>query len=159
AEAWRRVLADADRIDGPPDDGNGEGGPVLLGGLGFSGTRPEAGDPWASFGASSLVLPTFGVTRHGSSATLTVALAADRSDDPDPGEVQAAWEAVARAAEDQHNDSLASSDPRDGAGTAAGALRPIEERPDRPDWERTVGLFAGAVGRGRIDKVVLARRL
>ena len=28
-----------------------------------------------------------------------------------------------------------------------------------PDWERTVGLFAGAVGRGRIDKVVLGRRL
>ena len=159
AEAWRGVLADADRIDGAPDDGDGEGGPVLLGGLGFSGVQPEAGDPWASFGASSLVLPTFGVTRHGSSATLTVALAADRSDDPDPGEVQAAWEAVARAAEDQSNGLSASSDARDGAGTAAGALRPIEERPDRPDWERTVGLFAGAVGRGRIDKVVLARRL
>ena len=28
-----------------------------------------------------------------------------------------------------------------------------------PTWERTVGMFAGAVGRGRIDKVVLARRV
>jgi isochorismate synthase len=43
--------------------------------------------------------------------------------------------------------------------SAAGVLHTIEERPDRPDWERTVGLFAGAVGRGRIDKVVLARRI
>jgi isochorismate synthase len=159
ADAWRGVLADAVHVDRAPDDGVGEGGPVLLGGLGFSGVKPEAGDPWSSFGASSLVLPTFGVTRHGSSATLTVAISADRSDDPEPGEVQAAWEAVARAAEDRSNGSSASSDARDGAGSTAGALRPIEERPDRPDWERTVGLFAGAVGRGRIDKVVLARRL
>jgi isochorismate synthase len=159
ANAWRGVLADAVRVNGAPDDGAGEGGPVLLGGLGFSGTQPETGDPWASFGASSLVLPTFGVTRHESSATLTMALAADRSDDPDPVEVQAAWQAVARAAEDGSNDSSASSHARDNGGTGAGALRPIEERPDRPDWERTVGLFAGAVGRGRIDKVVLARRL
>jgi isochorismate synthase len=33
------------------------------------------------------------------------------------------------------------------------------ERPDRAAWERIVGLFAGAVGRGRLDKVVLARRV
>ena len=158
ADAWREVLAEADTT-GAPDDGKADGGPVLLGGLGFSGLQPEAGDPWAPFGASSLVLPTFGVTRHGSSATLTVALAADRSDDPDPDEVQAAWTELARAAEGEANGSSASSDARDGAGGTAGALRPIEERPDRPDWERTVGLFAGAVGRGRIDKVVLARRL
>jgi isochorismate synthase len=162
ADAWREVLADAVGMDGGPDDDDGddgEGGPVLLGGLGFSGVKSEAGDPWASFGASSLVLPTFGVRRHGSSATLTVALAADRSDDPDPGEAQGAWEAITRAAEDQSKRSSATSDARDGADSTAGALRPIEERPDRPDWERTVGLFAGAVGRGRIDKVVLARRL
>ena len=33
------------------------------------------------------------------------------------------------------------------------------EQPDEALWYRTVGLFAGAVGRGRIDKVVLARRV
>lgn len=160
ADAWRAVLADAVRLDGGADIADGDGGPVLLGGLGFSGTKPEAGDPWSSLGASSLVLPTFGVTRRGSSAALTVALAADRSDDPEPGEVRAAWEAVAgAAAQGQPNGSSASSDPRDRAGRTTGVLRTIEERPDRPDWERTVGLFAGAVGRGRIDKVVLARRI
>ena len=35
----------------------------------------------------------------------------------------------------------------------------VGERPDAPAWGRAVGLFAGAVGRGRLDKVVLARRV
>jgi isochorismate synthase len=35
----------------------------------------------------------------------------------------------------------------------------VARRPDVEDWNRLVGLFAGAVGRGRIDKVVLARRV
>jgi isochorismate synthase len=35
----------------------------------------------------------------------------------------------------------------------------VDSRPDRATWDRTVGMFAGAVGRGRIDKVVLARRV
>ena len=35
----------------------------------------------------------------------------------------------------------------------------LGERPDRAAWDRLVGLFAGAVGRGRLDKVVLARRV
>jgi isochorismate synthase len=38
-------------------------------------------------------------------------------------------------------------------------LRIVDERPNEALWDRTVGLFAGAVGRGRIDKVVLARRV
>ena len=38
-------------------------------------------------------------------------------------------------------------------------LQIVDERPGRAGWERTVGLFAGAVGRGRIDKVVSARRV
>ena len=33
------------------------------------------------------------------------------------------------------------------------------EQPSREAWDRLVGMFAGAVGRGRIDKVVLARRV
>jgi isochorismate synthase len=33
------------------------------------------------------------------------------------------------------------------------------EQPDHDQWRRLVGLFSGAVGRGRIDKVVLARRV
>jgi isochorismate synthase len=38
-------------------------------------------------------------------------------------------------------------------------LATVSEQPDHDAWRRTVGLFSGAVGRGRIDKVVLARRV
>jgi isochorismate synthase len=46
-----------------------------------------------------------------------------------------------------------------GDDSAGSEPRVVEERPDRAAWERTVGQYAGAVGRGRIDKVVLARRV
>ena len=49
--------------------------------------------------------------------------------------------------------------PTGGPASTTGALEIVAERPDRAGWERTVGLFAGAVGRGRIDKAVLARRV
>ena len=38
-------------------------------------------------------------------------------------------------------------------------LRISEEQPTHDEWRRLVGMYAGAVGRGRIDKVVLARRV
>jgi isochorismate synthase len=154
AVAWRAILADADGgglgADIPPTAATGAG-PVLLGGLGFTGRQPAVDDPWAAFGAASLVLPTFAVTAEPSGAALTIALAPGRDEDPDPAEVRAAWDDIARAAER----ATASAAPTAGRG----ALRLREQRPDRAVWERTVGQFAGAVGRGRIDKVVLARRV
>ena len=38
-------------------------------------------------------------------------------------------------------------------------LRITDEQPAHDEWRRLVGMYAGAVGRGRIDKVVLARRV
>ena len=38
-------------------------------------------------------------------------------------------------------------------------LTVADEQPAHEAWDRLVGMFAGAVGRGRIDKVVLARRV
>jgi acyl carrier protein len=38
-------------------------------------------------------------------------------------------------------------------------LRTIVEQPSRQTWNRLVGMYAGAVGRGRLDKVVLAREI
>jgi menaquinone-specific isochorismate synthase len=146
ASAWRELMESA---IGP---GEARGGPILLGGLGFSGRRPSHEDQWSEFGAASMVLPTFTVTQGlGGAPSLTIAIAPGRSEDPDPFEVEAAWarmDAMARA----------------GGGTptateTAASLRIVEERPDRAAWDRTVGRFAGAVGRGRIDKVVLARRV
>ena len=64
------------------------------------------------------------------------------------------WDALAARA--------AALSPARGAVVARPADLPLAlvgERPDRAAWDRLVGLFAGAVGRGRLDKVVLARRV
>lgn len=147
ADAWRAVLINAVL------SGAGEAGPTLLGGLGFTGLTPVADDPWGPFGPASLVLPTYSVSRDGSATTLTVALAPDRFEDPDPTDVEATWESLARDAAAPVPVAPVPVVP------APAPLWIVEERPDQASWERTVGLFAGAVGRGRIDKVVLARRI
>ncbi|MEZ0241292.1 MAG: isochorismate synthase MenF [Chloroflexota bacterium] len=148
--AWRAVLGDAVGPVGPVR--SRIGGPTLLGGLGFAGTAPAADDPWASFGAASLVLPTFTVTAAGGVTGLTVALAPGREAEPDPAEVEASWDAIMQLATTRDVDPA--TEPSDG-----GTLRVAGQCPDRAGWDRTVGLFAGAVGRGRIDKVVSARRV
>ncbi len=61
-----------------------------------------------------------------------------------PGDLERRWDELVR--------------PIDTTQVDPARLRLIDERPDHATWDRTVGLFAGAVGRGRIDKVVLARR-
>lgn len=144
ASAWREVIGAA---IGP---GTGAA-PTLLGGLGFSGRRPAIEDPWGGFGATSLVLPTFTMTQDaGTGSTLTIAIAPGRAGDPDPSEIGASWARIERATMDRRRRPGGDGPPR---------IRIVEERPDRAEWDRTVGRFAGAVGRGRIDKVVLARRL
>jgi hypothetical protein len=55
AADWRALL-DRAAIEGPAGAPRGVG-PVLVGGLGFTGQVPGPDDPWAPFGAASLVLP------------------------------------------------------------------------------------------------------
>ena len=117
--------------------------------------RPRPDDPWASFGAASLVLPTFGV------AQARVGRDADRGDRPGSSRTTRCRLRSRRRGERSP-----------GRRWPVERLVGLEWRPRRPDrdrrapdrstngpigrtWERTVGLFAGAVGRGRIDKVVL----
>ena len=154
ATAWRDLLADAVTTD--PAPGTRDGGPRLLGGLGFSGRVPAPDDPWAPFGPASLVLPAFAMVRGVDGATLTVSAGPDQIDGLDPTVLARRWDDVVTRAAGLGASAI------DGvldASPGADALRVIDERPDRIAWERTVGLFAGAVGRGRIDKVVLARRV
>jgi isochorismate synthase len=141
AAAWRALLADAigSEVEVP------ETGPTLLGGLGFSGRLPAEGDAWEPFGPASLVLPTFGFAQSGGRAGLTVAIGPDQAAGVEPDDVERRWAQLTR--------------PIDATPADAGRLRSIDERPDHAQWDRMVGLFAGAVGRGRIDKVVLARRV
>lgn len=163
--AWTSLLASA-RLHGGPD--SGDRGPLLVGGLGFTGERP-ADDRWAPFGPASLVLPELIVVGTPEGRWLTALLVGSRpaggpegnGSHPEvgasatPEQLEARWasllDGVPRTA------SPAASSAHDQATRAT--LAATSSRPDRPTWDRLVGRFAGAVGRGRIDKVVLARRL
>ena len=152
AAAWREVLADSlrsgERAVRP------KAGPVLLGGLGFTGEMPLLGDVWEPFGAASLVLPTFGVTQNGPATHLTVAIGPAAAEDGRQGTFGKRWaDLVGRAR--QRQDGMV------GTGSServASQLVSTGGTPDRAVWDRIVGMYAGAVGRGRLDKVVLARR-
>jgi isochorismate synthase len=149
AEADRAWRAIAETL-GPDDPDVPRGvGPVLLGGLGFTGRLPAPGDPWEPFGAASLVLPEVIAARTGGGSWLTMTTA----DAASPGARRRLDRILARARE------LAPAPGGLVARPVSTPLAIVEERPDEALWNRTVGLFAGAVGRGRIDKVVLARRV
>jgi isochorismate synthase len=149
--AWRGALADAViDADGVPE---AMAGPVLLGALGFTGRVPTPDDPWAPFGPSSLVLPDLLLAITADGAALTGTVAAPGS----PSAIRVLerrWERLASRAR-----SLA---PNPGGMVAMPVYAPLSvegEQPSHDHWRRLVGLFSGAVGRGRIDKVVLARRV
>lgn len=148
-DAWRSLVADArfDRASGAVSDG-----PVLLGAMGFTGGRPAASDPWAPFGPSSLVLPELLLARDGDGATVTASMvgghpAAART-------LERRWDQVVARAR-----ALAPSPHGMVARPVYAPLEVTDEQPSRDTWRRLVGMFAGAVGRGRLDKVVLARRV
>ena len=71
AAAWQDLHAGA-AIDVPPGSPRGIG-PVLLGGLGFTGELPADVDPWGPFGAASLVLPELTYARAHGASFVTVA--------------------------------------------------------------------------------------
>jgi isochorismate synthase len=138
-------------IDAPSDRTPGR--PVLLGGLGFSGRRPAADDPWAPFGASSLVLPALLVSSDSTGTSLTASTVPGRDGMP-PGRLERLWERLlARARRLQPGPGGMVARP------VVSPLRTASEQPSRQAWNRIVGMYAGAVGRGRIDKVVLAREI
>jgi isochorismate synthase len=127
-------------------------GPILLGGLGFTGRVPADDDPWAPFGPASLVLSALAFARTAGGAFVTAStVGADRTA---PLALARRWEALAARARE-----LAPAAGALVARPAAALLATTGEQPDRATWDRLVGLFAGAVGRGRIDKVVLTRRV
>ena len=146
AAEWGALADDLAAADRP-----GAAGPLLLGGLGFHGTRSVDDRPWSSFPTASLVLPELGLVVDGGRATLTIAVRSDRAG-ARAAELESTWAALVAAA-----GVMPGSGDRPGAcSRLAGRAR---SQPDREGWERLVGLMAGAVGRGRLDKVVLARRL
>jgi isochorismate synthase len=148
--AWRDLVRDA-RIDRPAGDGRGAG-PVLLGAMGFTGRVPAPDDVWSPFGPSSLVLPELLLSVTPDSMTLTGSLVG--ADAVDPRAVERRWDQLAERAR-----NLA---PNPNGMVARPVFAPLittEEQPSKDAFHRLVGMFSGAVGRGRIDKVVLARRV
>jgi isochorismate synthase len=151
-EGWRARVRDARLDDAPAGRG---GAPMLLGGMGFSGRRPDADDPWGPFGPSSLVLPELLLAVGPDGAQLTGAAVSGPPADA----------SLARALErrwDRLTDRARGLDPGRSGMVARPVFAPLAiagEQPSEAGWKRLVGMFAGAVGRGRLDKVVLARRV
>jgi len=149
--AWRAVLASA-RLDRTDAIVRGAG-PMLLGGLGFTGRAPAADDPWGPFGPSSLVLPELLLAVTPDGAWLTGSLPAPVTG-ADVRALERRWERLAARAR-----ALAPNPNGMVAMPVFAPLSIVDEQPGHEHWRRLVGMFSGAVGRGRIDKVVLARRV
>jgi isochorismate synthase len=153
AEAAWRGLLDGARLD-RPEDGRRGSGPVLLGAMGFTGREPAVDDAWAPFPASSMVLPELMLAVAPGGTPVTASVLGDAAGPAGIRALERRWAGlVARATE------LAPSRTGLIAMPVFAPLTVIREQPGRDTFRRLVGMFAGAVGRGRIDKVVLARRV
>jgi isochorismate synthase len=161
AGAWTEILRGAEVADGGVRTRGT--GPVLLGGFPFmagpSMSMPaDPAGPWTSFESGSLVLPRLLVTAAGEDVCLTANVlvppgpAKDREAAATAtiARLGATWTAVVDGARTHvplmpvATDLVETTAVSDGAEAA---------------WDAAVIRLAGAVGRGRVDKVVLARRV
>ncbi|OGO56921.1 MAG: hypothetical protein A2V85_09560 [Chloroflexi bacterium RBG_16_72_14] len=138
--------------------------------MGFSGRHPDADDPWGPFGPSSLVLPELLLVVGPDGVRLTGAVVGGSTGAPggngtDPPAAPAPGASLARVLErrwDRLTERARALDPGQSGMVARPVFAPLAiagEQPSEEGWKRLVGMFAGAVGRGRLDKVVLARRV
>jgi menaquinone-specific isochorismate synthase len=139
-QGWRALRAGIETTG--PARASALAGPVLLGGAPFR-DRPSTDPRWAGFRTTVFDVPRLLVSHHRSETVLTTI---DAMDDPsratpslDLRRLVAGW-----------------VEPRLDAPPAPTMLA---SRPDRDAWGGSVARIAGAVGRGRLDKVVLARRV
>ena len=124
-------------------------GPLLLGALGFS-SEPAVSEQWRGFETADVALPEFLVTTTPDGTWLTTSLVVSEAEDKGATveAVVATWREL--------DDAVGRDTP---AQAASDVLRVMASRPEAPEWRATVARFAGAVGRGRLDKVVLARQI
>jgi isochorismate synthase len=150
--AWRSLVADA-RLSRPAAVRGL--GPVLLGGLGFTGRVPEPQGDWAPFGAASLVVPSLVALRSDRRAWLTASVVAGgAAARAEATRLEGVWaQLAARAGELAPRADEPAPKPPDAP------LAIDREWPEAEHWRHIVSLMAGAVGRGRLDKVVFARRV
>jgi isochorismate synthase len=98
-----------------------------------------------------MVLPELLLVRRGEAATLTTSCIEDKITDG-RARLERQWSELAASAASAALSGEASAQ-------IPAPLSVVAEHPDRVTWDRLVDRFAGAVGRGRLDKVVLARRV
>jgi isochorismate synthase len=153
AAAW------ADLTDGALLSGDSPGrrgtGPILLGGFAFVPRSKRAGSAWLGFDDAELVLPRLLLTVAGGNAWLTAsAIVGDAEADESPAggeqttaDLDSAWVKIEHA-----------GSPAVPLTPAVAELHATSAVPEEV-WRSAVIRLAGAVGRGRVDKVVLARQV
>ncbi|MBV9282881.1 MAG: chorismate-binding protein, partial [Chloroflexi bacterium] len=146
ARAWRSLLEKA-LIEDQADGMSGTG-PVAMGGFAFDPCASQ-GSPWDRFPAARLVLPRYMLTASDGESWLTVNLLADPGDDPLglAGRVTAELRALRR------------TPPGGACSPGSPSLPPHRMVPLRSaeSWKGLVASTAGAIRRGRAEKIVLAR--
>lgn len=136
-DAWRTLAAEI--ATRGPAAASPLAGPMLLGGAAFR-DRPSTDPRWFGFGPIAFDLPRLTVAMEGG---VTVVTRIDR----DISSIAAA-------------DGLGPPDDRSRPAPSPGVAPSVTGlRPDRASWSSSVARITGAVGRGRLDKVVLARRV
>lgn len=145
AQAWSDLL---DRAHIDTSSAPRGAGPLLLGGFAFL-DEPVASTMWSAFPSASLVLPSLLLTVTPGGAWLTLSLMGKPGLQPRERieDLLSSWE------------SLTGQPPTEPAGSATAVLRVISRRPEAAVWRDSVARLAGAVGRGRLDKAVLSRRV
>jgi isochorismate synthase len=155
AEAWAGLTDGAFVRDDA--DGSAGTGPLLLGGFPFAPGDARHDPAWRGFERSALVLPRLMLTIGPEGAWLTANVVTGPDADSDADGLDG--DATARAREiGELWDGLRAAAPSVPLTPASEPLRIAAEAPEAA-WRATVVRFAGAVGRGRVDKVVLARRV
>ncbi len=126
-------------------------GPILLGGATFA-DGPSGDSCWTGFEHGRLDVPQITIAVHAGQATITVTERVLPRADPtlclsatldEVDRVIAAWP----------------TSPVSESAEQPPVLMEVGGQPGRSEWTTSVARSAGAVGRGRIDKVVLARRV
>ncbi len=165
AAAWTSLTSHAVLSgDGPDPRG---AGPLLVGGFAFATGSGRPSDAWLGFGEADLVLPSLLVTVDGGNAWLTAsAIVGGAAIGPSSGRGEQTGEQWAGQTRGQAVADLdAAWAEIERAGSPAVPLTPAVDElhatsavPEEA-WRAAVIRLAGAVGRGRVDKVVLARQV
>lgn len=148
--AWQDLAAGA-VVEGTGPRGTG---PLLVGGFAFADASATSA-VWQGFETARAVLPALllTVTPQGSWLTSSHVLAPGAPAEEVAQVLARTWYQLCQDAE------LRVRSGGDGAEQPRQALRLTASRPGPGDWRASVARMAGAVGRGRLDKVVLARQV